>query len=390
MNPAILRPSSTDRRMFGKRRLFVAVCLAVLSSGAPLARAHDFKITEVTAHFDAAGGYRVEMICDLDQLALGLPPGTDANEVVRQLKALSPGEMDKAVSDLKDLFRKRVRLRFDGQPVEPVVEFPKPGQGLTHADEIPTVLGVVARLSGTAPPDAKKFTFWASRSFSVSHLKITREGREGEYTQLLGVAEESRPYPLQEEKPSQSRLGIAAQFVMLGFQHIVPEGLDHILFVLGLYLLSTRMRALLWQVTAFTVAHSITLALAMYGVVRISPSIVEPLIALSIVYVAVENLFTTKLHPWRPAIVFLFGLLHGLGFAGVLMEMDLPRSEFVTGLISFNVGVELGQISVIACAFALAGWWRSRRWYHARVVVPASALIAMVALYWTFERTLIS
>lgn len=374
----------------GNRRLFAAVLLSVLTLGAPLARAHDFKITEVSVNFDAAGGYRVEMICDLDQLALGVPPGTDANEIVRQLTALSPEEKDKAVSSLKDLFLKRVRLRFDGQVDEPLVEFPKPGQGLTHADEIPTILGVVARLSGTVPPDAKKFTFWASRSFSVSHLKITREGRDGEYTQILGVAEESRPYPLLEEKPAQSRLGIATQFVLLGFQHIVPEGLDHILFVLGLYLLSARMRALLWQVTAFTVAHSITLGLAMYGVVRVSPAIVEPLIALSIVYVAVENLFTSRLHFWRPAIVFIFGLLHGLGFAGVLLELDLPRSEFVTGLISFNVGVELGQLSVILGAFLLAGWWRSRQWYHARVVVPASAVIALVALYWTFERTVLA
>ena len=102
--------------------------------------------------------------------------------------------------------------------------------------------------------------------------------------------------------------------------------------------------------TAFTVAHSITLGLSIYGVVALPPRVVEPLIALSIAYVAIENLITRELHAWRIGVVFLFGLLHGLGFAGVLRELGLPRGEFLTALLSFNVGVELGQLSVIAAA----------------------------------------
>lgn len=365
--------------------------LAVFLLAVAPAAAHDFKITEVSATFDDANRYRVELICDLDELALGLPPGQDAGEVVRRLQALEPAEMERALEDLKALFRKRVRIRFDGRADEPLVEFPRPGQGLSHADEIPTVLGVVARLSGSVPPDAREFSFWASRAFTAVHLTITRESAGEPFTQVLGVGQESAPYPLRGDSPPPSRRAIAVQYLLLGFEHIVPAGLDHILFVLGLYLLGTRLRPLLWQVTAFTVAHSITLALAMFGVLRISPAIVEPLIALSIVYVAIENLCTSRLQPWRPAIVFLFGLLHGLGFAGVLLEVGgLPRGEFVTGLISFNVGVELGQLAVIAGAFALVGWWRARRWYHARVVLPASALIALVAMYWTLERTVLA
>ena len=125
----------------------------------------------------------------------------------------------------------------------------------------------------------------------------------------------------------------------------------------------------------------------MLGIVSLPSSIVEPLIAFSIAYVAVENLFTTELSPWRGALVFLFGLLHGLGFAGVLGELGMPRGQFGLALVSFNVGVELGQLSVIALATLAVGWWRLskleryRRW----VVVPVSLAIALVGLYWTAD-----
>src|SRR6202007_1851175 len=162
------------------------------------------------------------------------------------------------------------------------------------------------------------------------------------------------------------------------------------LFVLGLYLLSGRARTVLWQISAFTVAHSITLGLSIYNVVAVSPRIVEPLIALSIAYVAIENIFLSELKSWRVALVFCFGLLHGMGFAGALKELGLPRSEFVTALVTFNVGVEAGQLAVIATAFVRVGWYCGRRqWYRQRVVVPASVLIACTAIYWTVQRTLL-
>lgn len=144
------------------------------------------------------------------------------------------------------------------------------------------------------------------------------------------------------------------RYIPVGVDHIVPKGLDHILFVLGLFLLAAKMRPLLWQVSAFTLAHTITLALAALGVVTVAPAIVEPLIALSIVYVAVENLFSRGLNPWRPAIIFAFGLLHGLGFATVLAEYGIPENAFIPSLIGFNVGVELGQLAVISVAFIIS------------------------------------
>ena len=186
---------------------------------------------------------------------------------------------------------------------------------------------------------------------------------------------------------SQSTLEALWTYGNIGFVHIAPKGLDHILFVLGLFLLSLKMRPLLMQITAFTLAHTVTLALGILGFVTISPAIVEPLIALSIVYVAVENIVVGKLSRWRPLIVFGFGLLHGLGFASVLGDIGLNPSQFITGLIGFNIGVEIGQLFVIAIAFLAVGlWFRNKPWYRSRITNPASAMIAIVAAYWTIER----
>lgn len=185
-----------------------------------------------------------------------------------------------------------------------------------------------------------------------------------------------------------SRLSSIVGYVRTGFIHIVPRGLDHILFIVGLFLLSPRLRPLLIQVSAFTVAHTITLALSVLGVFSLPLSIVEPLIALSIALVAFENIITDRIHPWRPVLVFLFGLLHGLGFAGVLGEIGLPQGDFLWALILFNVGVELGQLSVLMSLFALCFFFMKKSWYRKRLTMPASFLIGLVGLYWTIDRVL--
>ena len=175
-------------------------------------------------------------------------------------------------------------------------------------------------------------------------------------------------------------------YIPVGFDHILPQGLDHILFVLGLFFLSTRLRPLIWQVSAFTVAHTVTLALGATGWVTVPGSIVEPLIAASITYVAIENIFTSGLSRWRPLVIFGFGLLHGLGFASVLAEFGLPEGQFIPALIGFNIGVELGQLAVIAIAFVLVGWAIKRVWYRRYIAIPASCVIAAVGAYWFVER----
>jgi hypothetical protein len=184
-----------------------------------------------------------------------------------------------------------------------------------------------------------------------------------------------------------SRTEIFSVYLQLGFTHIIPLGFDHILFILCLFLLSPKLKTIIWQATAFTIAHSITLGMAMYGVVSAPSHIIEPVIALSILFIAVENVITDKLKPARILIVFVFGLIHGLGFAGVLKDLGLPQKDFVNALISFNLGVELGQVCIILGAWWLFGkWFNQKPWYRGRIVNPMSVFIAMIALYWTIER----
>lgn len=218
-------------------------------------------------------------------------------------------------------------------------------------------------------------------------LALRQVGVDNGYADYLEGGSKSAPIDITGGQ-GQTGWHAFASYIPVGFDHILPKGLDHILFVLGLFFLTPKLGPLLWQVSAFTLAHTVTLALGALGWVTISPAVVEPLIALSIAFVAIENIFSTNLHRWRPVVVFAFGLLHGLGFASVLQEFGLPQSQFIPALIGFNVGVELGQLTVIALAFLAVGAWFGRKsWYRAAISVPASVLIACVGLYWAVERT---
>ena len=176
-------------------------------------------------------------------------------------------------------------------------------------------------------------------------------------------------------------------YIEIGFTHILPKGLDHILFVLALFLLSSKFKPLILQVSLFTLSHTITLFLGALNIINISPQIVEPIIALSICFVAIENLFTDNLRKLRPYIIFMFGLLHGLGFAGIINEIGVSDSLFFVSLISFNVGVELGQIAVIVLSYIfIALLFQKKKWYRDRVTKPLSILIAFVGFYWFIQR----
>lgn len=184
-------------------------------------------------------------------------------------------------------------------------------------------------------------------------------------------------------------------YTSIGVGHILPGGLDHILFVLALFLASTRLRALVIQISAFTVAHTATLALAASGVIAPSSAIVEPLIAATIAFVAIENLVFSDMTRWRPALVFGFGLVHGMGFAGFFGELGLPPNQFWSALIGFNVGVEIGQLAVVVAALLLAMLVRrvvrTPRWdtmYRRYIAIPASLVIGAIGLTWAIERSL--
>jgi hypothetical protein len=172
-----------------------------------------------------------------------------------------------------------------------------------------------------------------------------------------------------------------------GFRHILPEGVDHILFILGLFFLSRRFPVLLFQMTLFTLAHSLTLGLSLHGLISLPTQWVEVAIALSISFIAAENLFAKgRLHAWRPWIVFGFGLIHGLGFAHSFGEKPLAADQFLPAIFSFNLGIEIGQLTVIGLAFAVVGLWQKRDWYPHAIARPVSMLIALSGLGLAIDR----
>ncbi len=215
----------------------------------------------------------------------------------------------------------------------------------------------------------------------------------GEKSFLLDLTAASAPAPT---GPVPGSVGVDAtssdwwslfwEFIRQGFVHVLPRGLDHILFVLGVFLLSRKLVPLIWQVTMFTLAHTLTLGLATMGIVNVPSSIVEPIIAASIAVVALENIFHPKYTHWRLIIVFVFGLIHGLGFAGALSALDLPPASLVVGLLGFNIGVEGGQLAVIALALVATFWIRDPKIYRNFVVIPGSLAIAAMGIWWTIER----
>lgn len=183
-----------------------------------------------------------------------------------------------------------------------------------------------------------------------------------------------------------------AAFVEFGFRHIIPDGPDHMLFVVALFLNARGWVSLLVQVTTFTVAHTITLGLAATGLVEAPANLVEPMIALSIAVLAVEAIFFKKANFWRLPVIFAFGLFHGLGF-GSLMKAYLESADLWTGLAGITIGVEAGHLTVLAVtaaiAFAVQYALKSiglDEIYRRAFLMPVAVIIALVGAYWTVER----
>ncbi len=309
---------------------------------------------------------------------------TNTNETVGaewydRLRAMPPDALMPLVEDFATNWAALVKVDADG-PV--ALRFQSAEIGPLGDIELPRV--TFLDLVGELPLSARSLTLtWPS---GAGDLVLRQQGVEEPFTGYLKGGETS---PVIALGGGDAQTGIQAfiSYIPVGFDHILPKGLDHILFVLALFFLSTHLRPLLWQITAFTAAHTVTLALGALGWVSVPSHIVEPLIAASIAFVAVENLFTDALNKWRPLVVFGFGLLHGLGFASVLGDFGLPQGQFIPALIGFNVGVELGQLTVIALAFLTVGaWFGKKPWYRSRIAMPASAVIAMVGVYWVIER----
>jgi hypothetical protein len=306
---------------------------------------------------------------------------SDNSDVYDRFREMEPGELEDEFRAAWPRIVPRITLLSGETRLTPELDAVNvPGVGNA---ELPrhSIIHLVADL----PDDDGAITFgWDA---SLGGLIARQQGVEEGYTAFLTSGALTDPIP--RDGPSgQTAFSAFVDYIRVGFDHIIPKGLDHILFVLGLFFLALKMRPLLWQVTAFTLAHTVTLALGALDIIRIPADIVEPLIAASIAYVGIENVLSRKMTPWRPFVVFAFGLLHGLGFASVLADFGLGSSHFIPKLIGFNVGVEVGQLAVIAIAFLAVGIWAGNKpWYKSRIANPASIAIALVGIYWTLERT---
>lgn len=365
----------------------VSSLVAITMGGVAVAHEIQPGIADITIEGDSVAialNWTLEApLADLDFRGITDTNEAEGADAYDEFRALDPAALNDALREKWPQIERNLTLMAGETRLTPeitLVEIPEAGN-----IELPR--NSVLYLAADLPDDGTPVQFgWAA---GYGELVVRQMGVENGYSELLVNGILSEPIP-RSGGVDQNGLQAFGSFIFVGFDHIVPLGLDHILFVLGLFFLATRLKPLLWQVTAFTLAHTVTLALGATGVVSFGDNIwiVEALIAASIIYVGVENVLTTELKPWRPAVIFAFGLLHGLGFASVLQEFGLGESHFVPKLIGFNVGVELGQLAVIAAAWLALGMWFAREsWYKPRLAAPVSIAIAVIAFFWVLERT---
>lgn len=372
-------------------RLIPAVFVLFLFFALPLAvHAHEFEPTEasIIVHSDT----ELSLSVDVDLIELfgaQFDMDGDAEEMIAAVRSLTLGDIVQASEGVKQELKAGVDIFVDGTPVV-----------LEEFSSL-SAMRLVQLLQ--RDPDSSNYRA------EFTSTAVFREGTELQvrFPEVLGTVslfiaspkqtllsanELSNGYlmALGGVQGFSTKAATAVNYAHHGFLHVLPYGLDHILFVIALCLLSTRVSTLVWQISIFTLAHTLTLGLSSSGVVNLSDNlvanVVEPLIALSIAWVAFENIFAKKLHRWRLLIVFMFGLMHGLGFASALMSLGLSNSQWLTSLIFFNIGVELGQIVVVVLTVAATYWWRDKTWYPKFMQMPLCIGIGLMGLYWVVER----
>ncbi len=365
-------------------------------------QAHPIPDVPVRASFQKGGAATIRI--DVDPRVFDPDPNTATYLTKAQMEALTAEEKAEMEADAAQFIQDTVTLEFPPLgTMAPDWEFQFSGLEGTTPEQAEDAIVLAATWSTHIPAGIEGYRIKANPKGKLSVLFINDvNGREVERLAVLFPGETSYLLDLSElrgEVPDGASAGAVSihpsnagkwatftDFLREGFRHVVPLGLDHILFVLGVFLLSRKWKPLLWQVSTFTVAHTLTLGLATLGYVHVPASVVEPIIAGSIAVVALENIFHPRYTRWRLAVVFIFGLIHGLGFAGALTALDLPTASLITGLVGFNVGVEGGQLTVIALAFLATGWIRNPGIYRKLIVIPGSLAIAVMGVLWMIQR----
>jgi len=391
---ALLRACTVSANSARCRKLALGLTLFLFCSQWGYAVADVVKPALVEIRVNTNGTYRIEVRASIEALLTGINARykntRDAPNAAEydELRTMQATDLATAFKPFESGFTSQLALNFDAERVPLTVtrvEIPEPGY-----TKVPRIS--VIYLEGKVDRSVASVTWYYPARFGDNAVRVRQIDESNEIWhwsewQWLRKDEHSAPFSLTEVFTRQPITAVIKTYIVLGFEHILPKGLDHILFILGIFLLSVHLRPLLWQVTMFTVAHTLTLGLSMAGLISLPANIVEPLIALSIAYIGIENITAHSLHKSRLLIVFCFGLLHGMGFASVLSDFGMPTDAFVTALVSFNVGVELGQLTIILLAFFTVGlWFRNKPWYHQVIVIPFSLAIAVTGLYWTWDR----
>lgn len=366
----------------------MSTILAVFAITIKPALAHELQpsIVNLTITDDQVNG---ELEISLEPLISGMDLGSidntdDAPEAAQYdtLRALSSDELEAKFNEVWPELKSKFQINAGTNTLDVImgdVSIPEIG-------DIELSRTSMLQISAALPDDGSDITFGWNPELGEIIIRQLKADGDVNYATLLTSGGTSEPMP-RIGGVNVSSVDNFFNYIVIGFEHIIPKGLDHILFVLGLFFFSLKMRPLILQITAFTLAHTLTLAMATMGWVSISASVVEPLIALSIAFVALENVRGGEITIRRTAIIFAFGLLHGLGFAYVLGDVGLAPSQFISSLIAFNIGVEFGQLSIIAIAYITLGLTFGKKpWYRSYIAIPASVLIGAVGIYWTIER----
>lgn len=379
--------------------MFFLTLISILSAAQVTADIVKPALVEISVKTD--GTYQIEIRASIEALLTGInarykntkeSPNAQAYD---NFRVLPPEQLLQAFSRFEKDFLQAIKVIIDGQRIDPVivkVTIPEPGYV-----KVPRISLII--LEGEIATTAQSLSWYYPAQFGDNAVRVRQVDEVNEKWhwsswQWLKNNTLSKPFSLTEVFTQATFFEVVSTYLVSGFEHILPKGLDHILFILGIFLLSTRMQPLLWQVTMFTIAHTITLGLSMNGYLNLPANIVEPLIALSIAFIGIENILSPKLHKSRLLIVFIFGLLHGMGFASVLLDFGMPENDFVTALISFNIGVEIAQIVIILVAYLFLGYGLRRRLaneqqYRQLIVIPGSLFIAIIGLYWTYDRIIL-
>jgi len=321
-------------------------------------------------------GNQIDYELFLDQR--DLLPQFDANKD----NNLENDELSSQKEGIESFIKKGLRIEVDSKPLTITLLS-------MNVEEKGATKGVVLQLRLIADEAIEQLDLHYNLAFedALVHMSaLTVRSGDFFYQDILDVNTQDVQVTLPQSEIDSVTSGLGSvlwKYFVLGIEHILI-GYDHLLFLLSLVLIAARFKDAIKIVTAFTIAHSITLFLVATGRIHVIPSWVEALIALSICYVAVENLFVQKAK-WRWILTALFGLIHGMGFAGALAETGLPKSNLLGSLLTFNLGVEAGQLMILCLLLPLLIWLRTFPWYR-KMIISTSCLIFVLAFYWLIER----